>query len=58
MNVHATLGIWVVSAEVVCDGGWGAFRSLLKGDGSLDRGITTDNCDCVSKSVSNPVFWR
>ena len=46
MDVHATLGVGVVACDVVGDGCWGGLGGLLEGDGSLDVGVTAEDCDC------------
>ena len=43
VDVHATLGIGVVAGDVPRDSGRGGLGSLLKGDGSGDLGVTTDD---------------
>lgn len=43
VDVHPTLGGRVVPLYVVGDGCGGLFGSLLKGDGALDIGVTTEN---------------
>jgi hypothetical protein len=45
MDVHATLGIGIVTGDVPCDSGWRGFGGLLEGDGALDVGVTTDGCN-------------
>jgi hypothetical protein len=47
MDVHATLGVGVVACDVVGDGCRGGFGGLLEGDGSLDVGVTAEDCDCL-----------
>lgn len=46
MDVHATFGVGVVACDVVGDGCWGGLGGLLEGDGSLDVGVTAEDCDC------------
>lgn len=43
VDVHATLGVGVVASDVPRDGGRGRLGSLLKGDGSGDLGVTSDD---------------
>lgn len=42
VNVHAALGGGIVALDVVGDGGGGGLGGLLKGDGALDVGVTTE----------------
>ena len=51
MNVHATFGVGVVARDVVGDGCWGGLGGLLEGDGSLDVGVTAEDCDCEGGDV-------
>lgn len=51
MDVHATLGVGIVSADFISDGGWAALRILLESDGSLDVGVSTEDCDCIVASM-------
>ena len=46
VNVHAALSVGVVASNVPRDGGVGRLVSLLKGDGSLDIGVSTEDGDC------------
>lgn len=45
MDVHATLSVGVVAGDVPCDGGVGVLVRLLKGDGTLDVGVSTEDSD-------------
>jgi hypothetical protein len=45
MDVHATFSVGIVTGDVPCDGCWRGFGALLEGDGALDGGVTTENCD-------------
>jgi hypothetical protein len=45
VDVHATLGIGVVAADVPCDLGVGVLVGLLEGDGALDVGIPAEDGD-------------
>lgn len=49
VDVHATLGIWVVASDVPCDGSWGRLGGLLESDGSSNLGVTSDGSNCTSK---------
>lgn len=51
VDVHATLGIWVVSSDIVADSGWRGLGFLLEGHGALDVRVTTEICDCMELSV-------
>jgi hypothetical protein len=42
MDVEATLGIWVVTSDIPCNGGWGRLGRLLEGNGSGDLRVTSD----------------
>lgn len=52
VDVHSTLGVGIVAADVVGDGGWGRLRGLLKGHGAFDLRVSSDDGDCRSTSVS------
>lgn len=62
VDVHSTLGGGVVALYVVGDGCGGLFGSLLKGDGALDIGVTTENGNYIDKpgsvSLSNNMEVR
>jgi hypothetical protein len=45
VHVHATLSVGIVSGDVPCDGGRGGLGGLLKGNGTLDVGVSTDDSD-------------
>jgi hypothetical protein len=45
VDVHSTLSVGVVAGDVVGDGRWAALRVLLEGDGALDLGVSTEDCD-------------
>ena len=46
VNVHATLSIRVVARNVPCDLGVKGLVGLLKGNGTLDVGVSTEDGDC------------
>ena len=46
VNVHTTLGIGVVTSDIVGDLSWSALGVLLEGHLTLDIAVTTENCDC------------
>ena len=43
VDVHASVGVGIVAGDVIADGGWGGLRGLLKGDGALDVGVTSED---------------
>jgi hypothetical protein len=45
VDVHAALGVGIVARDVPGDLGVGGLGGLLKGDGALDVGVTTDDSD-------------
>jgi hypothetical protein len=45
VDVHSTLSVGVVAADVPCDLGVGGLVLLLKRDGALDVGVSTENGD-------------
>ena len=45
VDVHAALGILIMVLDVVGDGGWGGFGSLLEGDGAADFGVAAEDCN-------------
>ena len=51
VDVHATLGVGVMAADVPRDGGGRTLGVLLEGDGALDVGVTTNDCDCCGARV-------
>ena len=51
VDVHATLSVGVVAGNVPCDLGGGRLVLLLKGDGSLDVGVSTEDGDCGGELV-------
>jgi len=51
MDVHATLGVCIVTVDLVGDGGRGRVVGLLEGDGSVDFGVTAEDCDCVTRRI-------
>ena len=55
VDVHAALGVGIVAGDVPGDGRGRGLGVLGEGDGALDGGVTAENCDCVSWSVSQPV---
>ena len=46
MDMHASLGGGVASADVVGDGGRRRLRGLLEGHGSGDFGVAADDSHC------------
>lgn len=46
VDVHATLGVGVVAADVPGDLGRGRLGLLLEDDGAGDLGVATDDADC------------
>lgn len=52
VDVHATLGVGIVAGDVPRHGGGRALVLLLKGDGALDVGVTTENSDYMLVSVA------
>ena len=46
VNVHATLRAGILTRDIPGDGGRGGFGLLLKGDGTLDVGVSTEDGDC------------
>lgn len=46
VDVHATLGVGVVTADVPCNGGGSGLGGLLEGDSSGNLGVTTDDSNC------------
>lgn len=53
VDVHATLGIGVLAADVPGDGGGRGLRLLLEGDGSGDLGVSTDDSDWEEGGSAN-----
>lgn len=49
VDVHATLSVGVVAVDLVGDGGWGRVVGLVEGDGSVDFGVTAEDCDCLGE---------
>lgn len=49
VDVHATLSVRVVAVDLVGDGGWGRVVGLVEGDGSVDFGVTAEDCDCMGE---------
>lgn len=49
--VHTTLGIGIVSGDVVRDGGWGRLGGLLESDRALHVRVTTEVCDYDRVSI-------
>ncbi len=47
MDMHSALSVGIVAGDVPCDRCWRGFGALLEGDGALDGGVTTENCDCL-----------
>lgn len=45
VDVDATLSVGVVAGDVPGDGGGSGLGLLLKSDGALDVGVTTENSD-------------
>ena len=45
VNVHATLRAGILTRDIPGDGGRGGFGLLLKGDGTRDLRVTTDDSD-------------
>lgn len=45
VNVHATLGIGIVTGDVVGDGGGRGLVGLLEGDGAGDLRVSSDECN-------------
>lgn len=45
VNVHATLSIGIVASNVPCNGSVGVLIRLLKGNGTLDVGVSTEDSD-------------
>jgi len=56
MDVHATLGIRIVSGDIPSDGSWGGFGGLLESDGSGDLGVTSDGCNWRKRKQSARIF--
>jgi hypothetical protein len=46
VDVETTLGVGVLAAEVVGDGGGRALGVLLEGDGTLDVRVTAEDSNC------------
>jgi len=45
MDMHATLGTWIIPRNVPADSRGGTLRRLLKGDGAGDLGVTAEDSD-------------
>ena len=45
MNVHAALGIGIMTGDVVGDGGRGGLGRLLEGHLAGDLGVSSDDSD-------------
>lgn len=45
VDVESTLSVGVVAGDVPGDGGGGVLGGLLKGDGTVDLGVTTEDSD-------------
>ncbi len=45
VDVHATLGIGIVTTDVEGNGSWGRLVGLFESDDSANFGITTKDCD-------------
>lgn len=48
VDVHATLGVGVVTGDVPGDLGGSGLGLLLEDDGAGDLGVATDDADCPS----------
>lgn len=46
MDMEATLGICIVSRDLILNGGWGGLRLLGEGDNSCDVGVSTEDGNC------------
>ena len=57
VDVHATLSVGIVAGDVPCDGGAGGLGGLLEGDGTGDLGVTTEDSNYKSASVSDRNAW-
>lgn len=51
VDVHATLGVCIVAVDLVGDGGRRRVVGLFEGDGSVDFGVTAEDCDCVTRRI-------
>ena len=45
VDVHATLSIGIVAFDIPSDGGRGALRLLLEGNGTGDLRVSSDGCN-------------
>ena len=52
VDMHATLGIGIIASDVVGDCGVLMFGSLLKGDGTLDFRVSSDDSDYREKPLA------
>lgn len=57
MDVHATLGIGIVTGDVPSDSGWRGLRGLLEGNGALDVGVTTNGCNYKRRATWLARMW-
>lgn len=56
MDVDATLSVGIIAGNAPRDGGRRRLGVLLEGDGALDVGVTTENCDCSIHQHPSPQF--
>lgn len=49
VNVETALGVGVLAAEIVGDGGGSALGLLLEGDGTLDGRVTAEDSNCTGE---------
>jgi len=52
VDVHATLGVGIVAADVPGNGGRARLGLLLKGDGARDLGVTTNDSDWTMRVLA------
>ncbi len=45
VNVEASQSIGIITADVVCDRGWGGFGRLLESNSATDLAVTSEECD-------------
>lgn len=57
MDMHAPLGIGVVTGDVPADGRWGGLGGLLEGHLARDLGVSSDDGDCGGREVSVLAQW-
>lgn len=56
MDVHAALGIGIVTGDVPCDRSRGGFVILFESDGSGDLGVSTDGSNYMTKEHGQQRF--